>query len=302
MVTQPVETSDDFDSAFASFAAGSAEPKPDDDAGTPHTGADAAGGGDDPADGAAGVAVVDPGVSGAADSGSADDGGAGEPAAKAPANDDATDALIGRLAAMVKDAPQPQVEAPAAVVGEQAEIYTTEEKDFLSKYDEDWADVTKGEALKRRAEHSALVQYVFGQVAQELRPYLETIEVMSNRAHLGDIKAQVGDDYEDVRDKVVAWALDDKQPMYLQKAYKEVIQSGTADEVNDLINRYREATGQVKTPSPAPTKQTELSDDAKKAAQALAPVSTKRSAIPQDDSSDDFDAAFKRFATGFNRS
>ena len=211
------------------------------------------------------------------------------------AADPQTDALIARLAGLVKDAPA-AAPSPATAPVAPADIYDDEEKQFLSTYDNDWADVIKGEALKRRAEHRDLVSFVFQQVAAQLRPVFETVDVLSTRTHLADLRDQV-EDYDTVRDNVISWV--DTQPTYLQSGMKGVIQSGSADEVADLINRYRQATGAVVKPvtTPTPTKSVELSSDAKKAAEALAPVNTKRSVVPADDDTDDFDAAFKRWAT-----
>ena len=174
-------------------------------------------------------------------------------------------------------------------------MYDEEEKKFLSTYDNDWADVSKGEALKRRAEYRSLVSFVFDQVAAQLRPVFETVDVLSTRTHLADLRGQV-EDYDTIRDSVISWV--DEQPTYLQVGMKGVIQSGSADEVTDLINRYRQATGAVIKPaSQTPARSVELSSDAKKAAVALAPVNTKRSVVPAEDDTDDFDAAFKRWAT-----
>lgn len=213
-----------------------------------------------------------------------------------PAPADAqTDALIARLAGLVKDVPAPApAPAPAATPpAAQDELYDAAEKDFLVKYDEDWGDVSRGEGLKRRAEYRQLIGFIFEQVAAQLRPMADTVDVLSSRTHLSDLRGQV-EDYDTVRDKVVSWVED--QPMYLQSGMKSVIQSGTADEVADLISRYRQATGETVGQAPTPPASVELSSDAKKAAAALAPVRTKRSAIPVADDPEDFDAAFKQWA------
>jgi hypothetical protein len=83
---------------------------------------------------------------------------------------------------------------------------------------------------------------------------------------------------------------------------KQVMQSGTSDEVADLIGRYRAATGQQATPAPAAkpkapaATKTELSSAAKQAAEALAPVSGERSAVPQGEDPMDFKTAFQKYA------
>jgi hypothetical protein len=100
-----------------------------------------------------------------------------------------------------------------------------------------------------------------------------------------------------LRDQVVAWT--EKQPTYLQAAYKQVIQQGTVDEVKDLIARYRKETGVGASTVTSAKKDTELSDSAKQAAASLAPVSTKRSVVAQQEDLSNFDAAFSKFTEMF---
>ena len=296
MATKPQEpASSEFDDAFASFVkhedpVAGGDPQVDDPPAPDPAPADPAPAdtGDGQPDPAGGDTGGDP----------ADGGGAADPAPAAdPAADAQTDALIARLAGLVKDTPAPPP-APAAANDQppaaQDELYDAPEKEFLAKYDEDWGDVSRGEALKRRAEYRSLIGFIFEQVASQLRPMADTVDVLSNRTHLADLRGQV-EDYDTVRDKVVSWV--DQQPMYLQGGMKSVIQAGTADEVADLISRYRQATGETAKPAPTPPASVELSSDAKKAAAALAPVNTKRSAIPVADDPGDFDAAFKQWAT-----
>ena len=102
-------------------------------------------------------------------------------------------------------------------------------------------------------------------------------------------------DVEEIR----AWV--DQQPAYLQAAYTQVIQQGTAEEVADLVGRYRKETG--KGGAGAPTEpvtpsgaEAELSEPVKQAAASLAPVGSKRSVVSQPDDPSNFDDAWKRFA------
>jgi hypothetical protein len=136
--------------------------------------------------------------------------------------------------------------------------------------------------------------FVFQQVGKQLEPIIQTIDTLATRAQYADITS-VNPDYDDIRDGVTSWVED--QPAYLQTAYKQVMQSGTAEEVNDLLTRYRENTGiKPKAGGTTRKKNAEPSETAKKAAKSMAPVSTKRSAVPQGDDPNDFDAAFKKFA------
>lgn len=212
--------------------------------------------------------------------------------------DDKTDALIDRLGELLKTR-EPEEKKPEEKSQAQDELpalYNEEEQQFLSEYDKDWGDVVKGEALKRRAEYREIVQLVFSEVGKVLAPLQQTVETLATRTHLADIESTVPD-YDELRDNVISWV--EEQPAYLQSAYKQVIQAGTADEVIDLIERYREATGNSVKGKVKDTerKSVEPPEATKKAAESLAPVSTKRSVIPADENLEDFDTAFRKFAS-----
>jgi hypothetical protein len=177
-------------------------------------------------------------------------------------------------------------------------IYNQEEQDFLATYDKDYAEIARGEALKRKAEYRDLLSYVFQEVGKFVAPLRETTATLAERTHLADIRSHVTDYSDDLRQQVIDWAA--KQPAYLQAAYNQVIEQGTADEVKDLVARFRGETGQVAAgaaPAAAPPrKDNELSGEAKQAAAALAPVESKRSGVqaPADPAS--FDDAWAQFA------
>lgn len=223
------------------------------------------------------------------------------PAAPAAAQPNPDDEILNRLAELVRKpapqapvAPTPAPTAPPASPEPPAEIYSDEEKSFLADYDKEWGDVSKGEALKRRAEYQAVVQHVFTEIGKQLGPLLETVQELATRTHLSDLKSTVTD-YDDVRDKVVEWV--ETQPTYLQVAYKHVINEGTVEEVADLIQRFKASTGTqlaapAAAPAPAAKKETALPPAAKQAAASLAPVSSKRSGVVAPVNPDDFDGAF----------
>lgn len=315
MATKPDDTGDDaFADAFAQFTTRDEDKGPADDAaadgaeGGAAADAAAGDGGDKPAgdsdggaDTAGGAGDGDgsgdsAGSDGAATGGEGEGGGDAKPAVSNPNTADtaAADDVLARLSSLLKEAPAKEEPAPQQQTEQLPEIYSKEEQDFLKEYDEEWGDVAKGEALKRRAEYRELMQYMFSEVTKHVGPLAEMVTELATRTHLGDLQERVPD-YNDLRDNVVTWV--ETQPAYLQAGMKQVMQQGTADEVADLIGRYRKDTGAAAPAAETgPEQKAELSDDAKKAAQALAPVSTKRSVIPQDDSLDDFDAAFAKFA------
>lgn len=221
-----------------------------------------------------------------------------------PAESDAD--MLARFARLMQaaqgNAPQPPP-APPQAQPEPPPVYTAEEQQLLQTYEKEWPDIAKAEALRRRAEYRDLVGYVFDQFAQQLRPLMATVQTLGERTHLTDLQQTVPD-YEDVRDKVIAWV--ENQPKYLQPAYQHVIAQGTVDEVRDLIDRYRRdagaAAGSTYTSNPAtPVSRKvnpELPAATKQAAASLAPVGSKRSAVaanaldPQD-----FESAFASFAS-----
>ena len=215
-----------------------------------------------------------------------------------PAKDESTDEVLQRLAKLVKETPQEPEPQPATQQSEPPPLYSREDQEFLQNYEKEWPDVARAESLRRKAEYRELVTYVFNEVAKNITPIVETVQALSQRTHLSDLHSVV-EDYDTVRDQVIDWV--GKQPAYLQVAYNHVIQNGTAEEVADLIGRYkREAapaspsTGNA--PAPAKKTDTELPSATKQAAAALAPVSSKRSAVPQGEPST-FEDAFEAFAS-----
>lgn len=206
------------------------------------------------------------------------------------------DELLDRFARIVKEkAPAADETHQVPHDQQQQPYYTEEEAKFLQDYEKDWPDVAKAEALRRRAEYRDLVGYVFQEVAKEIMPMMDMVRTVSERTHLSDLQSSVSD-YDAVRDKVIEWA--NNQPPYLRAAYNHVIQQGTVDEVVDLVNRYKQATGSAqRAAAPASRRmETELPTATKQAAAALAPVSSKRSAVIAGQDPNDFESAFTSFA------
>lgn len=202
-----------------------------------------------------------------------------------------------------KPEPKPAVELP---------LYTADEQAVLTKYQEDWPDVSKAEALMRRAEYKDLVGYIFQQVRAELAPLQDFVSTQAPRTQYSEITKLVPD-YDDVRDKTLEWV--DSQPAYLKAAYKNVTDNGSPEEVADLINRFKKETSYVPPAAPAspalpaagaatpttpavPAKPAApaLPAAATKAAAKLAVVKTGRTEQESGTSDDDFDGAFAKYA------
>jgi hypothetical protein len=201
--------------------------------------------------------------------------------------------------------------APAKVV-EEMPLYTADEQAVLTRYQEDWPDVSKAEALTRRAEYKDLVGYIFQQVRAELAPLQDFVSTQAPRTQYSEITKLVPD-YDDVRDKALAWV--DSQPAYIKAAYKQVTDGGSPEEVADLLNRFKKETNYASPAAPTPsaspaagaaTSTTSaapakpaapaLPAAATKAAAKLAVVKTGRTEQESGDSDDDFDGAFAKYA------
>jgi hypothetical protein len=199
------------------------------------------------------------------------------------------------MAAVAKEA-QPAAEAPAAAE-DAPPLYTEAEEAALAKFDSEWSEVSEAFNLRNRAFGRAVVSYVFDQFRKEFEPVRELTEFLAARAHVGDLKTAVGEYTDQEREQIIEWTR--TQPPYLQKAYGDVIESGTAEEVADLVQRYRGATGAQPAGGPAaaeaPKVDTELSGAAKQAAAALAPVGSKRSVVQSPEDSSNFDGAWEKY-------
>lgn len=224
-----------------------------------------------------------------------DDAPAPKEPQKAPAEQD----IIDRLAQAVKERVQP-VQVPQEPQYQQdyqpQPVLTQDDYKTLEAFDKDWPDVSKAINLILKEQTNAVVNHVFREFAQEFRPVAQRVMQMQQERHVEQLHTRVND-YDDVRDKVIDWAM--QQPPYLRAAYGHVIQNGTAEEVADLIERYRAANAPQQQPAPvAPVQQQpkQLSPQVRKAAAALAPVQSKRSNVVRTDDPSDFEGAFSRFA------
>jgi hypothetical protein len=217
--------------------------------------------------------------------------------------------LLNRLGSLLAKAKVPQnkepepAPQPAPQQAAQPEEITLSEAEIkaIEDAEKDWPDVVRAVRAESEFKLKRTMDHIFKEVARELRPLMQTVQTLAHRTHLQELQSKVPD-YDSVGDKVISWV--DKQPAYLQAAYKHVIQQGTAEEVADLITRYNTETGnRAPAPAPAPVtkKKAELPTATKQAAAALAPVSTKRTA-PASGGIDpsDFDGAFAAFADKVN--
>jgi hypothetical protein len=221
------------------------------------------------------------------------------PAAAAPAASESDDDVLKRLAAAVKKVDT--AEAPAATDDKPQDqpLFTAEEDAKIEHFRKEWPEVAEAFDLQARALAQSVLKYAFEQIGGVVNPMRETLDILATRTHYGDLKDKVGEYTPAERQEIIDWV--DQQPTYLQAAMKSVIDGGTAEEVADLVGRYRKETGKqpagAQDDPPGPSGgDVELSDEAKKAAAALAPVSTKRTAVQGSDDKSDYNGAFAKFA------
>jgi hypothetical protein len=214
------------------------------------------------------------------------------PAAEAPSAD--AEAILEQLAKAVAKQPKvetPPVETPAA---EAPPLFTEDETATLAKFREDWPKEAEAVDLMQRELGRGVIQYVFDQIAPEVKQLRDLVQTLALRAHQSDLDATIGEYPSDEEiDSIKKWVT--TQPTYLQGAMNDVIEKG----IGDLVGRYREVTGKKPAGAqddPNPPVDTELSGAAKQAAEALAPVGSKRTAVQSPEDATDFDAAWAKFA------
>lgn len=213
-----------------------------------------------------------------------------------PATSDAVAEQLRLLREELTPEPPP---APDPVEPAAKPVYTAEEAALLSAYDKDWPDIAKAEELKRRKEYRELLEYAFAEVNRVYSPFMQTVQQAESDGHYNDI-VTAHPDYDNIVDPVKAWV--GEQSPARRAAFSTIVKEGTAEEIIDLIDLYKQAKGiaapaaapSVATPAVVPV--TGTPPAAKQAAQRLSVVSSKRSATPVVADENDFDAAFDEFA------
>ena len=199
-----------------------------------------------------------------------------------------------------------QVAEPEPAPAPETPLYTADEQEVLNKYFEEWPDVARGESLQRRAEYRHLVGYMMEQIkpiVEELTELRSYYEKTSSSTQYTEIKALVPD-YDQVRDATLAWI--DTQPAYLKAAYQQVADSGSAQDVADLITRFKRETSynapSAPAPAPAPAAPAApaaptLTPATAAALASLKPVVAGSGDPTSNPDPNDFDAAFREFSS-----
>ena len=225
------------------------------------------------------------------------------PAPAAPAAPVPVPDPMERLATILESRTPAPAPAPAPALPSMPAFFSPEEAGALSEFYKEWPEIARAQELALRAAVHQTTNHVFSEVARVLGPKLQLLDSLANNQQYDYLEKRVPD-YATITDKVAEWV--DTQPRYLKEAFTGVMQSGTPDEVEDLIQRYRQATG---APSPQPGNsqaggqanqssaraQPLLSPAANKAAARLAPVNGKLTGQPVG-TPQTFEDAFDTFA------
>lgn len=210
------------------------------------------------------------------------------------------EARFKELEAKVNRQPEPPAKPP--VETPPVDIYAADEKEFLATYEKDWPDVTKGEALKRRAEYAELVKHIFGEIARVYDPLVmrgaQAADTVAETNTLNAILAAHADYDDAMYNDVLKWA--EGLTGTRKRIVEAVIAEGEPSELVELISDFKTATGRkprvvAGTDNSAPAASvTELSAKAKQAAKALGVVDSKRTApVSGQPDPNDFDSAWE---------
>jgi hypothetical protein len=175
-----------------------------------------------------------------------------------------------------------------------------------------WPDVAAAFDLQRAhdqqvmsVQFTRMVYKVAQKIYADLAPVVESVATSEQNAFRAHVISKHSD-FDAVKPQLGAWI--EQQPPYLRDAYKRAHDEGSAEEVVDLVERFKKATGvtpQQQGSSPQPNTQPAVAEvkdpvDPNKAA-ALAPVQTKRTApSTKGIDTNDFDGAFAEAAEAIN--
>lgn len=182
-----------------------------------------------------------------------------------------------------------------------------EDKAIVEEYEKEWSEVSRAEQIKRQAELQHVQDVVYSNVRSALAPIVEQLQQSKVEAHFNSIRSRVPE-FDEIREPVQEWVKE--QPEFVRPAFEQVLKQGSADQVVELLNAYKQATGktgaapQVPASSaskgqqqPAARPKRPAPSGAAKRAMAAAP-SQKRSNPPAQTDPNDFASAFDEAAAG----
>jgi hypothetical protein len=195
--------------------------------------------------------------------------------------------------------------APAPAAEEPKPIYTAAEQTELVELQKEWPDLHRMFTLMARQVQHETLTYAFSEMERVLTPLQSSVGTLAGNEHMAAIY-EAHEDYDQVYQPVMEWI--EKQPSFLKAAYQNVVKQGTAQDVAEMISRFKTemkwqaaptqgaGTSQQTapaTPAPAAPATPELSITAMKAATAIGAVGTKRSGMPTAQDPLDFDGGWE---------
>lgn len=176
--------------------------------------------------------------------------------------------------------------APKPVVPAAAPQPESDEDDqLLAELDEQLPTVAKAVRKLIAKERQAIEQQVLGRIA----PIEQTAQDAARERHFNTIRA-AHQDFDEVvtSPDLAAWV--DEQPAYLAASYRAVMERGTAQDVVDLLSRFKKESGYA--PAPATQSAQAPNPRANALRSAAAPRLRSHAAIPNRVDRNDFDAAW----------
>jgi hypothetical protein len=165
-----------------------------------------------------------------------------------------------------KEAWEQRIVQPAPAREEPKEVEAPPEEAFLAKFREEYNDdVIKAVELISERKARALLDAVS---AERIEPLQQAYAKTAREAHFNTIRS-AHSDWEDVvgSDAFTGWV--DQQPSFMKAAYNQVLQQGTAQDVNDLLTTFKQTTAKPTKPNIDPAK-----------ARAASAVKTARGVMP----------------------
>jgi len=206
---------------------------------------------------------------------------------------------------------QEKAEAEAKTAAEIKDpVLTEDDQKVLAAFEKDWADVKPAVDILVRhavaateAKVARSFQALITKIYEDMAPLANSVNVVSSNS-LRQAVLQAHADYDEIYPKLADWIK--SQPAYLADGMNRVYTDGNAEEISDLVKRYKEANGvKPKEPNTAPegpatTTTTPAAPAARPsaaAAVALKPVNSARTTpTPRGVDSQDFNAAFDEAA------
>lgn len=214
-------------------------------------------------------------------------------------------------AAKEAEAKKAQEDAAKVVEAEKAkaaEMVATAEKEVQEKIDavaKDFPETAEALVKLREmekqlrqsalAEASAVFEAKLEALKKELAPVISTTQRVAKSEHEKAITDKHADAF-DLLDEAEKWVA--TQPKILQAGYNRVLDSGSAAEVVEFFDIFKEATGRNKAPGDDAAKQAEAADEAERQRKLASQEGVRGRQTTKKDTldPDDFDGAFEKFA------